>query len=156
MTQFRPVSIALAALLLSACGGRDPVAEDAELPPAELILANEQAAGEMPEAQPEDEPGSGPIPKPLRGRWGLTPAACEAPPGADEGLLVVSAEELQFYESSARPAADMNASDDSISGDFLFVGEGTQETRFHSLKLQDGKLTRSESGSGKSFTYVRC
>src|SRR5687767_8399070 len=43
------------------------------------------------------------IPEALQGRWALTPDDCTSARGDAKGLLVVSRDELRFYESVAKP-----------------------------------------------------
>ena len=96
------------------------------------------------------------IPASLHGRWGLTPGDCTSTRGDAKGLLIVSAQSLKFYESSARPAGPLKASPNSASGDFAFTGEGMTWKKFEALELQDNKLVRTESDPMASFTYARC
>ena len=158
MIEFRFALIAAAAAIaLGACGTDDsPVAEHANegAPSPDAALANDARAAEI--ANQSSGTIGGPIPAPLHGRWGLTPAACEAPPGSAEGLLVVSAENLLFYESRAVPVGGIETSGNSISGEFAFTGEGQTERRFQSLQLQGDQLVRTGNGPAASFTYVRC
>lgn len=101
-------------------------------------------------------PIDAPIPAPLHGRWGLTPDDCDKPPGQAEGLMVVTADELLFYESRAEPAGNVEADASSISGEFAFTGEAQTEMRFQSLQLQGDQLLRAGNGPAGSFNYVRC
>lgn len=159
MTTFKTATICAAgALALMACGGNDPVAEQANegAPAAGRALANEAAAAEIRNSALSVGPDETPIPAALHGRWGLTPRACEAPPGRAEGLLVVTGEELLLHESRAEPATSVEASAESISGEFIFTGEAQTERRFQSLQLQGDRLVRAGNGPAASFTYVRC
>ena len=123
-----------------------------------LSTVDESAEG----APPAEDSGtgaaeaSGTIPQALRGRWGMVPADCTTTRGDAKGLLIVSGDTLRFYESTARPAAEIEDSPDSISGTFAFTGEGMHWTKFQSLELQDGKLIRSETDPAHSYTYVAC
>ena len=71
-------------------------------------------------------------------------------------MLVITGDQLRFYESRAVPAADVQASDTSISGDFTFTGEGQTWTRFESLQLQKQDLVRTETKPAASFIYAKC
>lgn len=151
--------VGVLALALAACGGgRDPVAAQAnELTPETNMVALSTAEEGEESAPPDDTaPAGATIPEALHGRWGMVPADCTSTRGDAKGLLTISAGELRFYESVARPAAEIEASADSISGQFAFTGEGTTWTRFQSLELQDGKLVRSENEPTQSYTYVAC
>ncbi|MGI8611173.1 MAG: hypothetical protein ACR2KH_02710 [Sphingomicrobium sp.] len=164
-------SLMALAFALAGCGGNDPVANEAEntagLPSIDNVAGgrdgNPSADGGAP-ANVATSPsgavgkpvGAAAIPSALHGRWGMTPADCTSTMGDDKGLLTVSAAELRFYESVAVPARNVEKSDDSISADFAFTGEGQSWTRFQTLTLEDDKLVRTESSPMASFTYVRC
>ena len=155
-----PVVFALAAL--TACNRPDPVADDANNVEALPTLNREHpnATGAPP---PAAEPASPPpladavsIPAALQGRWGLTPGDCTSTRGDAKGLLVVSADHLQFYESRAVPGEDAQMAADSISGTFAFTGEGQEWTKDQSLERRGDKLVRTERDPVATFTYVRC
>ena len=100
-----PVVFAIAAL--AACNRPDPVAENANNVEA-LPTVNEPApnpTGAPPanaaEAQGSVPATAGRIPVAVQGRWGLTPGDCTSIRGDTKGLLVVSADRLQVYESRA-------------------------------------------------------
>ena len=153
----------LLVLAIAACGGNDPVDKKAEntagLP--EINATAPSAAGEPnvktapAEAAPIPAPAAT-IPTSLHGRWGLTPADCTSALGDAKGLLVVNAGELRFYESRAVPAADVDIDADSISGNFVFTGEGQSWVKFESLKIDKGVLTRTETKPTASFSYAKC
>lgn len=100
--------------------------------------------------------GSEAIPARFHGRWGLTPADCTSTRGDAKGLMLISADQLRFYESTAVPTTNVKTSPESFSADFSWTGEGMSWTKFQSLELQNGKLVRTESSPIASFTYVRC
>ena len=150
-------------LAVVACGGRDPVAMQANNT-AGLPSSSEQApdpSGAPPEngaapAPAEPAAATSAIPAALQGRWALAPLDCTSTRGDAKGLLIVSADRLQFYESVAVPGANVTADADSISGEFRFTGEGQTWTKFQALSLQGGQLVRTESNPTASFTYARC
>ena len=168
MTFCRTAAIALAvALTFSGCEERDPVADEAN-DTAGLLATDNVAAARSPSAHgsapinaaatpalPASSPAAA-IPAALRGRWGLTPADCTSTRGDAKGLLVISGDRLSFYESRAVPTRNVQVSADSISADFAFTGEGQTWNRYEALRLEDGKLVRTESSPMASFTYVRC
>ena len=86
----------------------------------------------------------------------MTPADCTTALGDAKGLLVINADELRFYESRAVPAAGTNSDADSISGNFVFTGEGQTWVKFESLKVDRGVLTRTETKPTASFSYAKC
>jgi hypothetical protein len=161
---FVPASVLL--LAVSGCAKPDPVASNARsvnLP----LPANDTApdpAGAPPENRTEvsaasSSPAASPapaIPAALQGRWGLTPADCTSTRGDAKGLLVVTADELRFYESRALPSANVQADAASVGGDFHFTGEGETWTKFEALKRSGDKLTRTETNPAASYTYAKC
>ena len=160
-----PYFTAMASLLLSACGGPDPVDSNAANAPAlpEVNQAGASATGAPPAnlaaTAANDETatiGSEKIPAALHGRWGLAPMDCTSTRGDAKGLLTIDGEKLKFYESVARPSDDATADVDSISGDFAFTGEGQTWTRFEALEIQGRNLVRTESNPTASFTYAKC
>jgi len=161
----RTVGPILACALMStivACSGRDPVADEANnsagLPAINDAVPNPTGAPPQKGAAPASHTPApaAKIPAALYGRWGLSPADCTTTRGDEKGLLVITGDQLRFYESRAVPAADVQASDTSISGDFTFTGEGQTWTRFESLQLQKQDLVRTETKPAASFTYAKC
>jgi len=147
---------------LAACGKPDPVADNAtsvNLP----VPANDTAPrplGGPPEnaaeASPSPGESAGLIPAALQGRWGLAPLDCTSTRGDAKGLLVVSSNELRFYESRAVPSPGAQADNDSINGDFDFTGEGQSWTKFETLERRKDRLVRTESNPAASYTYAKC
>lgn len=159
--------LAAGSLLLAACGGKEPVDEDAEAagdlpPPPSVETSDPSGAAPPPNASPQPRPGNAAsnsaatIPASFRGRWGLGPADCNPASGAAKGMLVVGDRELRFFESVAVPIGNVESSGDHFSADFAFTGEGMNWTKFQSLQLQNGKLVRTESTPMASYTYARC
>lgn len=148
-------------LIVSACGGRDPVDKQAVKASA-LPDVNSPAPTAIGEPHKDTgparplPPASATIPAALQGRWGLTPADCSGDPSAAKGLLVITPDQLRFYESRAVPAADVGADSNSISGNFAFTGEGQSWTRYEALKVSKNQLTRTEIKPTASFTYAKC
>ena len=145
-----------------ACSGRDPVADEANnaaATPAQENAVVPEISNTVASNASNDAaaiPDSLTIPAFLHGRWGLTPGDCTSTRGDAKGLLVVSADQLKFYESVGKPTGTLEISPDSASGDFAFTGEGMTWKKYQALELQDGKLVRTESSPMASFTYARC
>jgi len=157
-----PIIGSLGMLTVVACGGREPVDKQAN-DTAGLPSVNEAAPSATGEPHGDKTaPGSvgvsaeARIPAALQGRWGLGPNDCMPGRGDAKGLLVISGNELRFYESRAVPAKVIGAKQDSISGDFAFTGEGMSWTKFQSLRLQGPELVRTENNPAASFTYAKC
>jgi hypothetical protein len=175
MKAAQTIFVALA-LTVTACGGSDLVAVDAEdtagLPSIDNVAGGRDgvpsADGGAPAGAtatpgtrgsssfPANPDPAAAIPAALHGRWGMTPADCTSTRGDAKGLLEVSADGLRFYESRATPVRNVERSGDSIRADFAFTGEGETWTKFQTLALQDARLVRTESSPMASFTYVRC
>ena len=155
----RLLLIGLAFAALAACGGNDPVAQDANkvdanadvdvLPPDEATDINGGGNAVPPS-------GDNAIPAALHGRWGLTPADCDLERTDAKGLMVVSAGEIRFYESAARPTTGVQSTLDSVAGDFAFTGEGQNWIRYVALQIENGNLVRTEIKPATSYTYARC
>jgi len=149
-------------LIVVACTKRDPVADGANKT-AGLPAINDQvpdATGAPPEkgAAPATQSpvAAANIPASLQGRWGLSPADCMRNRSDAKGLMVISDDQLQFYESRAVPGPDVQADANSISGNFSFTGEGQSWTKFESIQLQKNDLVRTETKPTASFTYAKC
>ena len=148
-------------LAVVACGKDDPVDDKATntdgLP--DVNAAAPSVIGE-PHRQTVPErplpPSTAKIPATLQGRWGLSPADCSSALGDSKGLLVVTPDDLHFYESRAVPAADVEIGVSSISGNFDFTGEGQSWTRYEALKLDNHILRRTEANPSASFSYAKC
>jgi hypothetical protein len=171
----RHIFVQIAALsALASCGGRDPVADQANNTAnltavvrsanATAEAAQDRAAappadGRTPATPPQgsaDAAPAGPIPSALRGRWGLTPRDCTSALGDAKGLLVINADELRFYESRAVPTSRASSTPASISGEFGFTGEGQKWSKTETLELKGDKLVRTETSPMASYTYARC
>ena len=158
MKRFHPPILAgLAIMAIAACAKRDPVDESANAvgPPATTNDSAGAVAGGPPPISNAAVP-SGTIPAALQGRWGLTPADCSSTRGDAKGLLVIGADKLKFYESQAVPGVSIESSDDGISGEFNFTGEGQSWSKYVSLKLQGDELVRTERNPMASYTYAKC
>ena len=163
MIRVRVPFIALAAIAIVTACSNDPVADDARntaaLPTINKPTAKPYGAPpvDAAPATPSDrDAASTKIPAALRGRWGLTPMDCTTKQGDAKGLLVVTADDLRFYESRAIPAADIAADSNSIQGDFTFTGEGQTWTKYQALRLKGRDLVRTESNPVASFSYAKC
>jgi hypothetical protein len=161
----RTYALFLATLSLTACGGGGPVADKSENTSslaAPLAANGSDPTGAPPPANAPPRPtastsGEAPaIPGALHGRWGLVPEDCIPEQGDNLGVLEISGGELRFHESIGRPLGNARSAADSYSADFAFDGQGQRWTKFQTLRLQDGKLVRTESTPMASYTYVRC
>ncbi|MEO5866279.1 MAG: hypothetical protein ABIS14_10715 [Sphingomonas sp.] len=98
------------------------------------------------------------IPTALRGRWGMTPGDCDISRSDTKGLLIVSKDKLDFYESKARVDGLSKVSQNEVTADLMFSGEGkTWRAREHLRTGVAGtRLLRTEEAPHKTFRYVRC
>jgi hypothetical protein len=103
-----------------------------------------------------DEPAAKTIPAALHGRWGLVPGDCTSTRGDDKGLVTISADQIRFYESVARPAKITERSDTRIRGEFGFAGEGMEWTNHMIWSAAGDKLTRVDSEEELRLVYTRC
>jgi hypothetical protein len=155
-----PVISGLLVLAMAACS-RDPVDSQANAMagPPDIKVAAPTAIGEPHKQTRPAEPLPAPaaiIPAALHGRWGLTPGDCTSTRGDAKGLLIVTPDELRFYESRAVPTGDVEADGNSIAGNFAFTGEGQSWTRYEALKEDKQILTRTETKPSASFSYAKC
>jgi hypothetical protein len=132
------------AMALAACS-KEPTVEEST--PSAVPT---QAAVEAPE-----------IPEALRGRWGLVPADCTSTKGDTKGLMTVSADKLEFYESVASLGPVEKVGANSISAAYEFTGEGQTWIQDVALSLSaDGKtLERKDSGPDAAsgpLAYKKC
>ena len=155
------ISCALILAVVS-CGRSEPVDKQAAKAAAHLPDVNAPAPSATGEPHRDTQPAK-PLPPPatkipaaLHGRWGLTPADCSGDPSAAKGLLIVTPDDLRFYESKAVPSTDVAADAESISGTFAFTGEGQSWSRYEALKLNRNVLTRTEIKPTASFSYAKC
>jgi hypothetical protein len=144
--------LSLTALALAGCEqARTPTVEPTGSPdllePSEVPAADTAAAKDIPQA--------------MQGRWGLVAADCTSTKGDAEGLLEIDANALRFYESRGTLGEVDQRSDDTITAEFAFEGEGQTWSRDMTLSVKDdGKtLIRRESGEGAAdgpLEYTRC
>lgn len=144
-------------LALGACDGGAPDTEQTTTP--------ETAGAETPTPAETLAPGALPpastIPAAIRGRWGLTLADCE--PGRDDakGLLTITADKLDFYESVGTLDDVKELGESRIRAEFDFVGEGQEWQRDMTLEAREGGtvLIRREDGVDAApgdFRYTKC
>ena len=152
-----PILAGLLILSIAACEKRDPVADEANAvaPSAAATSDSGAVAGGPPPISASAE-GGGIIAPALQGRWGLTPADCIPSRSDAKGLLTITADQIQFYESRGTPGTSIESNDSGISGNFNFTGEGQSWSKYVSLKLQHGGLVRTERSPMASYTYARC
>src|SRR3954469_24967549 len=136
----RLLFLTLPLLSIAACGKPHPVDESQARATQMLPQVNARAPTAPGEPHVATAPGralpasAAQIPAALQGRWGLSPADCATTRGDAKGLLIVTPNDLHFYESRAVPASDVAADGDSVSGDFVFAGEGQRWSKFEALK----------------------
>lgn len=127
--------------------------------------ADEPAAPATEAAAPAPEPAAATlpteIPSALHGRWGLVAADCEPGRPDAKGLLTITAEQLEFYESVGTLDDVREVADDRIHASFDFTGEGMEWEREMALELQEtgAALVRREFGADAapgSFRYIKC
>ncbi len=159
----------LSALSLAACDAA-PEAQDEAAADAEFVegmtLEPESATGDAADtsdgnaaAAPDGDAEA--IPVALRGRWGLTANDCDPSRSDNKGLLTVSADRLEFYESVGELGNIEEARAARIRADFAFTGEGMSWERDMALEVQDGgeTLIRREYGDDAApdpFRYSKC
>jgi hypothetical protein len=154
ITRISHAQIAVAAFALGLAGCSKPAPQAEETTPAAEPAAPEPAVS----AQPVEATT---IPEPVRGRWGMNAADCDASRSDAKGSMMVGADSLKFYESVAKLNRINSISDKGIGAVYDFTGEGQQWQFTVELTLSpDGKvLTRKDSGPDalpEPLTYQRC
>lgn len=157
-------------LSVAACGGNDPVDEDANTAGLSTAVAEANATAEAVRDQADESPpapgsngaaASPPSPTPgamipaqYQGRWGMVPADCTSTRGDAKGLMTIGDASIKFYESKATLTAQRPARATSFSGLFAFRGEGESWEKVMTFTRTGDRLERAD-GKGR-FTYKRC
>ena len=151
-------------VLLAACSQDAQAPVDSEVDAAgtaddEVLSKNERSLADPTSTGPTAQTGV--IPAAMQGRWGLVAADCTSTGGDAKGLIEISDDRIEFYES--RGTLDEIASLDarSIRATFSMTGEGMSWTTDTKLALSaDGSsLVRHEFGpdaTTDTLTYTKC
>jgi hypothetical protein len=128
-----------------------PVKEIETLPPDESVVephADESAPVAV----------GGTIPASVQGRWGLVPADCNSTRGDAKGLLTITGDTLQFYESRAKLTKVLGNWPEKLKAQFAFTGEGQNWTRTEILSLTNSSntLIREDQELPQPLRYSRC
>ena len=141
---------------LAACDG-SPETEQTPAPDVDETAA----PGSPDTSTASPTPAASAIPAVIQGRWGLSPADCE--PGRDDakGLLTVTADKLDFYESVGTLDDVKELGESRIRAEFDFVGEGQEWQRDVALDAREEgtMLIRREDGVDAApgeFRYTKC
>jgi hypothetical protein len=153
----------LALAALAACDGgtqgADSTVEEAE---ADGNIVGNSSVGPSPSAPLDTEtPAPTEIPAAIRGRWGMVPLDCTSTRGDNKGLLTITGNKLEFYESVGTLDTIMEAEPTRIRAAFDFEGEGMTWEREIVLDVQDdgATLIRREYGEDAApgpFRYAKC
>jgi hypothetical protein len=157
------ISLVVPALLaLAACDngtqGADITTEEAA---AGGDLAENSSVAPVANPGAATDPAPTAIPVALRGRWGLVPGDCTSTRGDAKGLLTITADKLEFYESVGMLDSVAEAAATRVRGSFDFEGEGMTWQRDVVLDVQDdgATLVRREYGDDAApgpFRYAKC
>lgn len=147
------IAAAALAVAVAACS-KEPAAEQSKQGEAGGSVSAE-------EISPKPAAEENAIPEMLRGRWGLVPADCTSTRGDAKGLLTITADKLEFYESVATLGPIREVDADSIGASFDFTGEGETWIQEVALSTPDGgkTLVREDMGPRAQpgpFTYTKC
>jgi hypothetical protein len=158
-------------LTAAACGGSEPVDEDAQNADGlETVVAEANATanavrngadpappapgtGERAITPASPTPG-GIIPAQYQGRWGMVAADCTSTRGDAKGLMTIGDTSIRFYESTATLEEQRPAIATSFSGRFAFRGEGQSWEKVMTFTRTGDALKRAEEEG--TFTYTRC
>lgn len=98
------------------------------------------------DAATPDAPSTLAIPAAFHGRWGMVAADCDPARDDAKGLITVSANEIRYYESAAKPARLTQNNASMVKGMFAFTGEGMDWEREMTLTLEGDRLTVDDVG----------
>ena len=126
-----------------------PIKEVETLPPDETVV--QPGNGSVEEA-------AAAIPESIQGRWGLVAADCTSTRGDAKGLLIVTADTLQFFESRAKLTKVVGHWPEKLKAEFAFTGEGQSWTRTETLSLTNSSntLVREDEELATPLRYSRC
>ncbi len=159
-------------LSAAACGGSEPVVDDAnDTAGLSTVVAEANATANAvhneAEAAPPPSPGTGDtattppsptpggvIPEQYQGRWGMVAADCTSTRGDHKGLITIGDTSIRFYESTATLTAQRPAIATSFSGLFAFRGEGQSWEKVMTFTRTGNALKRADPEG--NFTYQRC
>lgn len=148
------VLVAVAALLLAACGPGQNSAEiggnEAAAAPAAPSRPKSAALPSLPEPKRAEEKS---IPAAFHGVYDASAQACGRP---GDGRLTVMARELRFHESIGSVRAVTSRSAGLIRVEADYQGEGEKWRNSHELRLSGDGAKLTVSGEGMSFDRVRC
>jgi hypothetical protein len=127
-----------------------PIKNIETLPPNETVVE--------PGADETALPAETAIPASMQGRWGLVSADCTSTRGDAKGLLTITPDTLQFYESRARLTKVVGNWPEKLKAEFAFTGEGQSWTRTETLSLTNSSntLVREDEELPKPLRYSRC
>ncbi len=133
-----------------------PVGTDAVIvpDPEKDEAAASQAATDAAMAQPMGKA----FPKNFQGRWGLVARDCTSTRGDAKGLLTITGDQLQFYESVGTVKVLTIKSPDSVTAELAFTGEGQEWKQTTDYALTDGGRTmvRTDHDPRHVERYRRC
>jgi len=158
------ISFVLPALLaLAACDngtqGADTTTEEAAIDGD--LAANSSVAPAPTPPSDAGTPAPTAIPAAFRGRWGMVPGDCTSTRGDAKGLLTITADKLEFYESVGTIDTIMEAEPTRIRAALDFEGEGMAWEREVVLDVEDegATLIRREYGEDAApgpLRYAKC
>ncbi len=150
-------ALALSLLAITTLAACDSGSEEAENPSVPKGQVAESPAPIPTDASTELDT----IPPAFQGRWGLVAADCEPGRSDAKGLLTITAEKLEFYESVGMLDEVEEAAPNRILASFDFTGEGMSWERDMAFELENGgsAMVRSEFGAEAApdpFRYTKC
>lgn len=147
--------IAAPALWLASCSQDTEASVESEPDAASAVESEAFATDEGRTAQADS------IPTAIQGRWGLVTADCTSTRGDAKGLIDISENRIEYYESRGTIDAIADVNDDRIRATYAMTGEGMTWTTDMELALTDGgsSLVRREFGEDAMvdpLTYTKC
>lgn len=122
------------------------------------IAANSTAAQleGLPVPQPTAHALAYQIPTSFVGRWGMTKADCDPDGPAVKGLLTISSDGLEFWESKGNVQQIVRHSPYDVTLTLGMTGEGQSWTSTTRLTLDAAATRMTRTEDNRSYRYQRC
>jgi hypothetical protein len=134
------------------------VATKSQTTPPDMANSNPIASESENEnaTMPSDKDKNATIPAAFHGRWGMNSNDCTSTRGDAKGLITITANRIDFYESRATPVQVTGNYAENFTAKFAFTGEGQSWTKLENLKLTNSSKTMVRTDKDGSFSYQRC
>jgi len=149
-------------ILLAAACTDGAGSNDAQPTPADtFVLSDDEtvAVGNIVEKEPSPAPttgGANTFPSAFQGRWGIGVIDCDPDRDDNKGLMTISADTLEFYESRAKLDRLTIDAATKVNADLDWSGEGQTWRTTTSFTLSDGAKTLVRDSAEGATRYSKC